>query len=124
MLSSSAPEDGIGVASRLLVATGGRAGIGRLIERADLSARHFQRLFTTQIGLSPKLYARMVRFDTALTAHHRDRTRTWTAIAHEAGYFDQAHFIRECRALVGAPPSQFIRDWENVLRNGYFPLNG
>jgi len=124
MLNSSAPEDGIGVASRLLVVTGGRAGIGRLIERSGLSARHFQRRFTTQIGLSPKLYARMIRFDAALSAHRRDRTRTWTEIAHEAGYFDQAHFIREWHALVGAPPSQFIGDWENVFRYGYFPMNG
>jgi len=127
MLNSSAAEDGIGVASRLLIATRGRAGIGRLIERSGLSARHFQRRFTTQIGLTPKFYARTIRFDAALSAHRRDPTRTWTDIAHEAGYFDQAHFVRECHALLGAPPSQFIGDWENVFRNGtpldgYFPL--
>src|SRR5271167_1305635 len=53
MLDSSAPDDGIGVASRLLVATRGGARIGRLIERSGLGARQFQRRFTTQIGLSP-----------------------------------------------------------------------
>jgi AraC-like DNA-binding protein len=118
MLHSSAPDDGIGVASRLLVATRGGARIGRLIERSGLGARQFQRRFTTQIGLSPKLYARTIRFDAALSAHRRDPARTWTDIAHEAGYFDQAHLVRECRALVRAPPTQFIGDWENIFRNG------
>jgi len=119
MLRSGAPEDGIDLASRLLLARRGRARIDSLVERSDLSARHFQRRFTTQIGLSPKLYARTVRFDAALMAHHRDPARPWTEIVHEAGYFDQAHFVRECHALVSAAPSQFIGDWENI-----FSLNG
>jgi AraC-like DNA-binding protein len=108
MMNGSAPEDGIGIASRLLFSTGGRARIASVTKRTGLSARHFQRRFTAQIGLSPKLYARTIRFDAALSAHRRDPTRTWTEIAHEAGYFDQAHFVRECHALVQAAPSQFI----------------
>jgi AraC-like DNA-binding protein len=118
MLDRSAPQDDIGVASRLLFATRGRARIGSLVERSGLSARHFQRRFATQIGLPPKLYARISRFDAALSAHRRDPTRTWTEIVHETGYFDQAHFVRECRALVRAAPSQFIGGWENIFRNG------
>jgi AraC-like DNA-binding protein len=118
MLDSSAPEDEIGVASRLLFATRGRARIGSLVERSGLSARHFQRRFITQIGLSPKLYARTIRFNSALTAHRRDPARTWTEIVHEAGYFDQAHFVRECHALVRASPSQFIGDWASIFSPG------
>jgi AraC-like DNA-binding protein len=125
MMNSSAAEDGIGVASRLLFATRGRIRISSLIERSDLSARHFQRRFTTQVGLPPKLYARTIRFDTALTARRRDPTRTWTDIVHDAGYFDQAHFIRECHALVQAPPSQFTGDWYNIFSpNDFIRPNG
>jgi AraC-like DNA-binding protein len=115
MLESSGAEDGIDLASRLLLATRGRARIDSLVERSGLSARHFQRRFTTQVGLPPKLYARTIRFDRALMAHRRYTTRTWTEILHEAGYFDQAHFVRECHALVGAAPSQFIGDWDNIF---------
>ena len=118
LLSDSGPEDGIGIASRLLFATRGRARIGRIVERSGVSARHFQRRFATQIGLSPKLYARTIRFDSALTAHRRDPARTWTDIVYEAGYFDQAHFVRECHALVGAAPTQFIGDWNNIFTPG------
>jgi AraC-like DNA-binding protein len=108
-------ESGIDHTSRLLLAARGRVPIARLVERSGLSARHFQRCFATQVGLSPKLYARTARFDRALSAHRDAPTRPWTEIAHEAGYFDQAHFIRECHALVGLPPSRFIGDWENIF---------
>jgi len=109
MLDGRPPIDGIDSASRLLVATRGRARIDTLAEGAGLGPRQFRRQFTRQVGLSPKLYARTVRFEAALTARRRAPARSWTDIVHEAGYFDQAHFVRECRALTGAPPSHF--DW-------------
>jgi AraC-like DNA-binding protein len=111
MLDGCPPIDGIDRASRLLVATRGRARIDTLAEGAGLGPRQFRRQFTRQVGLSPKLYARTVRFEAALTARRRAPARSWTDIVHEAGYFDQAHFVRECRALTGAPPSHFIDDW-------------
>jgi AraC-like DNA-binding protein len=119
MLDSGAPTDGIDLASQYLLAAGGRARINFLVEQSGLSARQFQRRFTRQVGLSPKLYARTIRFDAALAMHRRHPARSWTEIAHEAGYFDQAHFVRECHALVNAAPSEFIGDWDNI-----FPLDG
>lgn len=115
MQDDSPTQDGIDYASRLLLASRGRVRIEDLVKRSGLSARHFQRRFTSQVGLSPKLYARTVRFDAALTAHRDEPMKSWTRIAHEAGYFDQAHFIRECHALVGIGPGQFIGDWDNIF---------
>jgi AraC-like DNA-binding protein len=88
--------------------------------RSGASARQFQRRFTAQVGLTPKLYARTIRFDHALRAHRDDPARPWIDIVHETGYFDQAHFIRECGALVDLPPSRFPDDW----RNTFFPARG
>lgn len=119
LLESRGRPDGIDLASRLLLATRGRMRIDSLIEKSGLSPRHFQRRFTTQIGLSPKLFARTARFDAALMAHRKNPTRAWTEIVHEVGYFDQAHFVRDCHALVRAAPSQFTGDWNNI-----FSLNG
>lgn len=115
LLQGSSPTDGIDLASRLLLATCGRVRIDSLVEKSGLSARHFQRRFTTQIGLAPKLFARTTRFDAGLTAHRKNPTRPWTEIVHEVGYFDQAHFVRDCHALVRAAPSQFTGDWDNIF---------
>jgi AraC-like DNA-binding protein len=115
MLEDAAPESGIDHASRLLLKTRGGARIESLAKRSGLSPRHFQRRFSAQVGLPPKLYARTVRFDAALRSHHEAPAKPWTEIVHEAGYFDQAHFIRECHALVGLAPSHFIDDWQNIF---------
>lgn len=115
MLEHSSAEDGIAHASRHLMTTRGNVRISTLAGRSGLSDRQFQRRFTRQVGLSPKLYARITRFDAALTEHRVRPGKSWTRIIHEAGYFDQAHFIRECHALVGLPPSAFIGDWNNIF---------
>ena len=114
MREDCAATDGIDHASRLIVATRGRVRIDALVERSGFGASQFQRRFRTQVGLSPKLYARTVRLEAALTARRVEPGKHWTAIIHDAGYFDQAHFIRECRALAGAPPSGFSVDWESA----------
>ncbi|OQW57676.1 MAG: hypothetical protein A4S14_20065 [Proteobacteria bacterium SG_bin9] len=108
-------RDGIDQTSRLLWASRGRARIDELAKRSGLSARQFQRRFTMQVGLSPKLYARTIRFDAVLTAHRTQPRKPWTGIIHDAGYFDQAHFIRECHDLVGVGPSHFVGDWDNII---------
>ena len=119
MLNGSPRRDSIDVGSRVLWATRGSARIYALAERSGLSARQFQRRFTRQIGLSPKLYARTIRFDAALSAHRLEPARPWTEIVHESGYFDQAHFVRECHALVGVAPSQLVGDWDNIFSLDY-----
>src|SRR5262249_18390116 len=99
MLSGREPGGAISHASRLLVKTGGRMRIDDLVRRSGLSARQFQRRFAAEVGLAPKSYAQLIRFDRAMVMHHDAPTRPWTEILHELGYFDQAHFVREFRAL-------------------------
>jgi AraC-like DNA-binding protein len=120
MLENSAPESGVDHTARLLLSARGRVRIDNLVKRSELSARQFQRRFTAEVGLSPKLYARTARFDAALMAHRDHPAKPWTEIVHEAGYFDQAHFVRECHALAGCSPRHFIDDWENI----FFPVDG
>jgi AraC-like DNA-binding protein len=115
-----AAEDSVGHASRLLIMRRGQIRIDDVVSRSGLSARHFQRRFAQQVGLTPKSYARLIRFDRALLMHRDAPERPWTDILHELGYFDQAHFIREFRALSGIVPTAVSGDWENI----FFPGEG
>jgi AraC-like DNA-binding protein len=115
----AAPDEAISLASDLLIGAGGHIRIDDLVRRSGLSASQFQRRFTKQVGLNPKSYARLVRFDRALVARRNAPTRSWTDILHEMGYFDQAHFIREFHMLAGITPSGFSGDWNNI----FFPGN-
>ena len=114
MLEKREPDVAIERASRLLMAGQGRARIGNLVRKSGLSASQFQRRFASEVGVTPKLFARTIRFDAAMTAHHNAPDRSWTDIVHELGYFDQAHFIGECRAFAGVLPSGLVGDWENT----------
>ena len=115
MLDKGQPDRAIDDASHLLMTTRGRARIEGLVRRSGLSASQFQRRFATHVGMTPKMFARTIRFDRALIARRDARDRTWTDIVHELGYFDQAHFIRDCHALAGLPPGSLVGDWDNIF---------
>jgi AraC-like DNA-binding protein len=119
MLDKREPDGAIGHASRLLIAARGRARIEGLVGKSGLSTSQFQRRFATQVGMTPKLFARTIRFDRVLVARRAAPNRLWTDIIHEIGYFDQAHFIRECHAFAGLPPTSLVGDWDNI----FFPAH-
>ncbi|MBD0400717.1 AraC family transcriptional regulator [Flammeovirga sp. EKP202] len=64
------------------------------------------RLFSNQIGISPKKFERLIKFRKALCSII-DKEDQLTAIGLSSGYFDQAHFIREFKFFVGNTPSSF-----------------
>lgn len=70
-----------------------------------MSVRQFQRKSLERIGLSPKLFARMIRFSKAYKLKELHPQRHWIDIAHECGYFDQMHFIRDFKYFAGFAPS-------------------
>ena len=114
LMEKREPDATIEGSSRLLMAARGCLRIDNLVRRSGLSASQFQRRFAIEVGMAPKLFARTIRFDAALAAHHNAPDRSWTDIVHELGYFDQAHFIGECRAFAGVLPSGLVGDWENT----------
>ena len=75
-----------------------------LSESLGLSHKHLIHLFKQQVGLSPKLYARIQRFQSALHSLPDDQPISWSDVALTAGYFDQAHFIHDFRTFAGVTP--------------------
>lgn len=87
----------------------GQVAVRAVAEEAGLSPRRFQELFTRQIGLAPKAFARVRRFQAALARIHREASPDWAAVAADQGYADQAHMIREFREFSGLTPSGYHR---------------
>lgn len=94
----------------------GTLPIQELADSAGLSLRHFQRRFRALTGLNPKHYARVCRIGHAVHRKELEPEASWTALAHEAGYADQSHFIRDFKALTGTLPSGFLRGQTPILR--------
>lgn len=88
-----------------LIREGGLINIDSLASMACLSNRQFERVFKDRIGLSPKFFSRLVRFANAWVLKESSPTLTWIKIAHQCGYFDQMHLIRDFKEFTGTNPS-------------------
>ena len=82
--------------------------IADVTAQIGLSAKRFIQLFSGEVGLTPKLFCRVRRFQRALRLVGQGRPVQWAAVAADGGYFDQAHFIRDFRAFSGLNPSTYI----------------
>ncbi len=103
-----------------LMRAGGATRVSDLAARTGWSGRHLTSRFRTEIGLTPKAAARVIRFHRARQLLVRQiavagpETRL-ADLAVTCGYFDQAHLAREFRALAGCPPSQWLaEEFRNV----------
>ena len=91
--------------ARELLRRQGCLRISDLAERVGMSVRQFERRFVAQIGVTPKLFARVARFEAALKSKMQLPDRLWTDIAHELGYHDQMHMVHDFRQLSSSTPS-------------------
>jgi AraC-like DNA-binding protein len=80
-----------------------------LARELGISPRHLRRAFEDVVGVGPKEFARVVRFQRAVRASQRATTPDWGAIAAATGYYDQSHLITEFKALTGVTPRVLLR---------------
>ena len=85
----------------------GDASVHDVVRQSGYSHRRFIALFARAVGLTPKVYSRVRRFQRALQRTHLSGDGSLAALAADAGYSDQSHFNREFRECVGITPSQY-----------------
>jgi AraC-like DNA-binding protein len=85
---------------------GGQVNIRELSTQYFLSQKQFERKFKEHSGFMPKLYARIVRFETALSGYSRNRSLT--EVGYESGYYDQSHFIHDFKKFSGHHPRSYF----------------
>jgi AraC-like DNA-binding protein len=96
---------------RRLVATGGRARVEPLMDETGWSRRLVTGRFRSQLGVSPKTYARIIRFRRALRLLGSvGHGHTLADVAVECGYYDHSHFTRDFVALGGCTPSAYLAE--------------
>jgi AraC-like DNA-binding protein len=99
----------------LLRRTGGQIRIEAVAHQLGCSRRHLANRFAEDVGVPPKVAARLIRFE---AARARLGAVPLARLAAEHGYADQAHLAREFRTLGGAPPTAFpfVQDVEHTRR--------
>jgi len=82
--------------------------ISDLTRQIALSPKRFIQVFQDQVGLTPKLFCRIRRFQRVLRLLHTGRRVDWADLASACGYFDQPHFIHDFRAFSGLSPGAYL----------------
>lgn len=82
--------------------------VASMTEQIGLSPRRFIQLFHQQVGLTPKAFCRVRRFQQVIQAVHGVRRVDWSNVALDCGYYDQAHFIHDFQSFSGVTPSAYL----------------
>jgi AraC-like DNA-binding protein len=86
----------------------GNVAIDRVARTVGITRRHLERRFQDEVGLGVKHFARIARVHAAIRMVDDQPMRSGADIAARCGYSDQAHLIRECKALTGRTPARLM----------------
>ena len=100
-----------------------REGAGHLLipalaEKFAISQRQLERLYHSQVGMSPKQYSQLLRVETARLALKQLHGQSTTSLAMELGFYDQSHFIREFSAVIGMSPYSYLKRSRKPSQSG------
>ena len=101
------PHPAVAYALAAFHRTPSTTSIARVTDTIGLSAKRFIERFEREVGVTPKRYCRIRRFQHALTLSHHDRRVDWARVAMDCGYFDKAHFIHDFRSFAGITPTVY-----------------
>ena len=87
-----------------------RFNVTRFCRQIGWGERRLERTFAAALGIPPKSFGRLSRFQSACRRLRQPGAASLTEIAHACGYYDQAHFIADFRAYLGITPGQFQSD--------------
>jgi AraC-like DNA-binding protein len=113
--NDTAVSDGFDRAVKSVVAREGRVSVDSLSRGLGVSARQLERAFRERVGLGPKRFTRVLRFQSVFRRASLDE-RPWAELALECGYYDQAHFIRDFRAFTGQSPAALFQQEGELTR--------
>ncbi len=100
------PDKSILLAINLILQFKGKISVSELRQRLSLTERTLERRFEKEIGVTPKVFCKIIQFQNSL-AQLANEESTLTTIAYENGFSDQSHFIRTFKKYTSLTPSEF-----------------
>lgn len=104
-------------ADALISQSHGQVKVKEVARQSCYSERQLNRVFLTQVGMSVKNYARLTRFNYVLK-HIQKSPCFFSALSQQAGYFDQAHFDKDFKAISGVTPRDYLKFMSDFYYDG------
>ena len=105
-MKNTKPDKLVLAALALIHKTKGSIRIRELMDQLHISQSPLEKRFRQVVGTSPKKFASIVRMKNAV--HQYNQKLSLTELSHEAGFYDQAHFIKEFKTFTGETPEKFF----------------
>ncbi|MCG2615977.1 helix-turn-helix domain-containing protein [Terrimonas sp. NA20] len=83
-------------------------GIDPFLKNSYLSHRQFDRLFKQRVGISPKQFLQVIRFDKAYRLKNKFPETDWLTVAVQCGYHDYQHLVKDYKTFTGHTPTRFF----------------
>lgn len=93
-------------AVNIITRLNGQLAVSETACRLNISKRQFERIFLANVGISPKKFGRIIRFNTSIKLF--PKVEPLTTLACEVGYFDQSHLVHDFREFSGLSPKEFF----------------
>lgn len=110
-------SDALLLATTVISDNHGQVQVKEVARQSNYSERQLNRLFLTQIGMNIKNYARLTRFNYVLR-HIQKSPCFFAALSQQAGYFDQAHFDKDFKAISGISPKKYLSTMSDFYYDG------
>lgn len=106
---------------------GTRATVRDVARDVGICQRRFSKVFAAQVGLTPKVFCRVLRFQQVRTLADQHEKPDWAGIASTCGYFDQSHLINDFQEFSGFSPTEYLRrlrqnQQDNRFKSNHVPL--
>ncbi|MEQ9403008.1 MAG: helix-turn-helix transcriptional regulator [Cyclobacteriaceae bacterium] len=100
-------------AVNIIFKSNGLTDVAKISEQLGISTRHLERSFKKIVGVTPKFFSRIIRFNHIFQLISRGK-ESWIRVALESGYFDQSHFIKNFKEFTGEEPSAYGFEESNL----------
>ena len=110
-------SDALLLASTVISDSHGQVQVKEVARQSGYSERQLNRLFLAQIGMNIKDFARLTRFNYVLK-HIQTSPCFFAALSQQAGYFDQAHFDKDFKAISGVTPQKYLKTMADFYYDG------
>jgi AraC-like DNA-binding protein len=108
----------VGEVVRRITLARGAVDVAALAREFRVSIRQLERRFQATVGLAPKLFCRIQRFNNVFRLLGQPSCN-WVETALACGYYDQAHLIRDCKDLSGSTPAALLAEDADLARHFY-----